>query len=110
MKHHQHQHRSPPGTIKQPHAAAAQRDDQQHQHQTHQSKRNRHPTADRQLQWQVVGMAMPFARAQGVQHRKSGSTPAQPWAFSDQLQSHTPLTETGRGQDTLPRIAAVAEP
>ena len=65
---------------------------------------------DGQLQRQIVGMTMPLACAQWVDHRERRSSPAQPRTFPNQLQRNIPLADTRGGQHPLSGVLTVTEP
>ena len=65
--------------------------------------------ADREFEWQVVGMTMPLSGAQGIDDREGGSAPAKPGAFRDQLKRHGPLADARGGQNPLTGVLAVVQ-
>ena len=58
--------------------------------------------AQGQVQGDVVGVAMPMARPQRINHAEGRRPPTQPRALADQPHGRAPLTEAGEGQGPLP--------
>ena len=98
MHRHQHQRGGPPGPF---HGcflqdSTPQSHHQQQQHRSDDQQHHRKAMADRQLQGEIVGMAMPtLSRIDRVQHTESSSPPAQPRTGGNQLQGIPPLPQTG---------------
>ena len=107
----QHQGGRPPGPLEHrptDHAASGCTD-QQPQHETHHQGGHGHTVAERQIDRQVVGMAVPVARAAWVDEAEGGRSPAQPGAFGDQADRHLPLRQAGDRQGPLAGELQVAE-
>ena len=94
MHHHHHERGRPPSPLERisPQYSTFQRNDQQEKHRANNQNSYRQPMTDRQLQRQIMGMAMPpFRRIDGVQHAERSRTPSEPRAGRHQFDAINPL-------------------
>ena len=111
MQGHEHQGRRPPGPFKHRRLQHAQAPGPQQQpaHQADHHHRHRQAEADRQVDRQVVGVAMPMARAQGVDQAEGRRPPAQPGPLANQACGHGPLAQAGDRQGPVAGEVEIAE-
>ena len=66
--------------------------------------------AEGQIDRQVVGVAVPMARALRIDQAEGGRPPAQPGPLANQLDGGAPLGQAGDRQRSLAAVAQIAQP